>query len=297
MTIAFLGLGNMGSGMAHRLIQAGRSLRVWNRSPKKAEAFTNAGAIACSSPSSAIDGAEVVISSLMDDASIREVFGAPGEGKSVIAKMVPGAIHLCTTTISPGCADWLADEHQKHGSRYVSGPVLGRPDAAASGTLLEFLAGDGSAIEELKPVCEAFANTLVPMSGPASVANYQKLCANLFIISLVEVMAECYTFAEKSGASPEIAAQIFDRSFAHPGLKAYARRLLERNTDGSGGFSMRGGLKDVRLMLDAANQVGCPLDLAQLIEGKMAECVEHGFADADWSAVQQVTRARAGLAQ
>lgn len=289
MNIAFLGLGNMGSGMAHCVLRAGHPLRVWNRSPGRMVPLERAGATACASPSEAVEGVELVISSLMDDASVRSVFG------ELFAKMAPNAIHLCVTTISPTCADWLAEQHPAHGSRYVSGPVVGRPDAAASGNLLQFLSGDASAIEEVQPICKAFAVMLVPISGPASVANKQKLCVNFFIVSLIEVMAECLTFAEKSGASREIMTQFFERSFAHPGLKGYARRMMDRNIDGAGGFSMRGGLKDVSLMLDAANRVECPLDLAALIQGKMQDSIARGLADADWSAIQEATRARAGL--
>ncbi|MGA2649772.1 MAG: NAD(P)-dependent oxidoreductase [Terracidiphilus sp.] len=293
MNIAFLGLGNMGSGMAHCLLRTGHSLRVWNRSPEKMVPFSEAGAIASRAPAEAVAGVSLVISSLMDDASIRSVFsGADG----VFAHMVPNAIHLCTTTISPSCADWLAAEHSAHGTRYVSGPVLGRPDAAASGTLLQLLAGDPSAIEEVHTACRAFANLLIPMPGPASVANHQKLCFNFFIVSLVEVFGECYIFAEKTGASPEIMAQFFQRVFAHPGLQGYARRMKERDTRGEGGFSMRGGLKDVRLMLDDAGTVGCPLEIAQLVEEKMQACIVQGLAGEDWSAIQRVTRTRAGLA-
>ncbi len=292
MNIAFIGLGNMGTGIAHCLVRAGHSLQVWNRTPEKAAAFATVGAVVSNSPAEAVEGAPLVISSLMDDASIRSVFGGPD---GVIRKMSPRAIHLCVTTISPTCADWLAEEHRAHASRYVSGPVVRLPDAAAAGTLTEFLSGDASAVEELKPVCAAFANNVVSIPGPASVANRQKLCVNFFIVSQIEVMAECLTFAEKTGASPEIMAGFFDRCFAHPGLKGYAKRLLEHSVDGAGGFSMRGGLKDVGLMLDAAKAADCPLDLATIVQDKMEECMKLGLKDADWSAIQQVTRARAGL--
>lgn len=292
MEIAFLGLGNMGAGMAHCLLRAGCRLRVWNRSAGKMTPFAEAGAAACGSPAEAVAGVPMVFSSLMDDASVHEVFGGDA---GVIARMAPNAIHVCLTTISPVCADWLAAEHAALGSRYVSGPVLGRPDAAASGTLLQLLAGDASAIAEVEPVCRSFANMVVPMTGPASVANSQKLCFNFFIASLVEVFAECYTFAEKTGASPAMMAQFFERVFAHPGMQGYAARMKDRVIDGEGGFSLRGGLKDVRLMLDAARRVGCPLDIAVVVEEKLAECLEQGLGDADWSVVQRVTRARAGL--
>jgi 3-hydroxyisobutyrate dehydrogenase-like beta-hydroxyacid dehydrogenase len=109
-------------------------------------AFEATGAKACSSPGLAVQDVPLVISSLMDDASVRAV------ANEIFAKMAPNAIHLCVTTISPTCADWLAEEHPKHGSRYVSGPVIGRPDAAAQGTLVELLAGDAGAIEEVRPV-------------------------------------------------------------------------------------------------------------------------------------------------
>lgn len=292
MNIAFLGLGNMGTGIAHCLLRAGHSLRVWNRTEAKTKSLVDAGAIACATPVEAIAGVPLVISSLMDDQSVQTVFDGPN---GVIRNMTPNAIHLCTMTISPHCADWLAQEHKTQGSRYVSGPVVGRPDAAAAGTLLEFLSGDASAIEELKPVCAAFANNLMPIPGAASIANRQKLCVNFFIISQIEVMAECLTLAGKSGASPEIMAAFFDRCFAHPGLKGYAKRLFEKDVDGPGGFSMRGGLKDVGLMLDTAKAVECPLDLAAIIQEKMQACIAQGWQDADWAAILRVTRQRAGL--
>jgi len=292
MNVAFIGLGNMGSGMAHCLLRAGHNLRVWNRGIEKMAAFEAAGAVACGTPGEAVEGAPFVISTLMDDNAVRSVFGGTN---GLIARMAPGTIHLCVSTISPQCADWLAEQHANHGSRYVSGPVVGRPDAAAAGTLLQFLAGDASAIEEVQPVCKAFANTLVPIPGPARIANYQKLCINFFIVSLVEVFAECYTFAEKSGASKEIMEQFFVRVFAHPGMQGYARRMKDRIIDGAGGFSMRGGLKDIGLMIDAARKVHCPLEIAAIVEDKMHECIARGLGDADWSAIQEVTRARAGL--
>jgi 3-hydroxyisobutyrate dehydrogenase-like beta-hydroxyacid dehydrogenase len=292
MNIAFLGLGNMGSGIAHCLLKAGHTLRVWNRTPDKMAPFAAAGAVTCNKPAEAARNSPLVISMLMDDKSIQSVFGG---ADGVIAHMAPNAIHCCATTISPECADWLAQQHGAHGSRYVSGPVLGRPDAAAAGTLLQFLAGDASGIEDLRPVCKAFANLFVPLPGPARAANLQKLCTNFFIVSLVEVFAECYTFAEKTGASTEVLAQFFQRSFAHPGLQGYARRMKEHNAEGQGGFSMRGGLKDVGLMLDAARNAGCPLEIASLVEGKMHTAIDSGLAEADWSAIQQITRTSAGL--
>jgi hypothetical protein len=109
-------------------------------------------------------------------------------------------------------------------------------------------------------------------------------------------MAECYTFAEKTGGSPQITASFFERAFAQPALRGYASRMAVRDIDGTGGFTMHGGLKDVSLMLNAAAEAGCPLDVATVIRGKMQECIARGLGEADWSAIQEATRARAGLA-
>ena len=292
MKTAFLGLGNMGSGMASRMLSAGHPLTVWNRTPEKAAPLVAQGAILAHTPEEAAAGADVVISCLMDDTAVRTMFDPAGR---VVTALNQGAVHLCVSTISPSCADWLAAAHAAHGTLYVSGPVVGRPDAVRAGTLMQFLAGDAAAIERVEPLCSAFVARSVRIPGPASHANKQKLCINFFIVSLIEAMAENYTFADKVGASREIMAGFFDATFAAPGLKGYAERLFERDAGGEGGFSMRGGLKDIGLILEEARRAGCPIELADVIEGKMREAIEQGMASMDWSAIQEISRRRAGL--
>jgi 3-hydroxyisobutyrate dehydrogenase-like beta-hydroxyacid dehydrogenase len=292
MTIAFLGLGNMGSGMASRLVAAGHPLIVWNRTEAKAEALVRMGARLAKAPEAAVAEADIVMTSLMDDASIRSMFDVSGK---VFAALRPGATHLGLTTISPGCAEWLESTHKERGVFYVSGPVLGRPDAAEAGKLVEFLSGNREAIERLEPICRAFAERLIPIPGPVSTANKQKLCVNFFLASVIEAMSEGYTLADKLGASRQLMAGIFDQMFAQPGLKQYAARLFQRNTDGREGFAMTAGAKDIGLVLDAAREVGCPLELGEIIQVKMREALAQGMANMDWSAIQEISRRRAGL--
>jgi len=292
MKIAFLGLGNMGSGMAARLLAAGHTLVVWNRTPAKAEPLVSAGAELANAPEAAVAECEIVMTSLMDDGSIRKMFDVSGP---VFAALRPGATHLCVTTISPHCAEWLETTQKERGVFYVSGPVLGRPDAAKAGKLTQFLSGNPEAIERIEPICRAFAERLVLIPGPVSAANRQKLCANFYLIAFIEAMSEVYTLADKLGASRQIMAQIFDQTFAHPGLKKYAARLFERNTDGREGFAMTAGAKDVGLILDAAHEAHCPIELAEVIQAKIRDALEQGMSNADWSAIQEISRQRAGL--
>jgi 3-hydroxyisobutyrate dehydrogenase-like beta-hydroxyacid dehydrogenase len=292
MQIAFLGLGKMGSAIAARVLAAGYPLHVWNRSPGKAEPLAGLGAQAALSPAAAVAEADVVMTSLLDDASLTTLFDPSAP---VLAAMKPGAIHLCLTTISPGCADALAALHAAHGTAFVSGPVVGRPDAAAAGTLVVLLSGDGTSIAAVEPLCRAFAQRVVPIPGSAGAANKQKLCINFFAIASIEAMSECFTLVDKLGASRSFTAAFLAQAYALPALKGYVERLNTRDVDGSNGFTMAAGRKDIGLMLDAARDAGCPLELGEIIAAKMQAALDQGMATDDWSAIQEIGRQRAGL--
>ena len=293
MKIAFLGLGRMGSGMASRL--AGKdehSLTVWNRSPGKAKPLSELGASVAADPAGAVADADLVITSFLDDKSIDAVFH---DGAPALAAMKPNAIHLCVTTISPAYANRLQALHAAHGGRYVSGPVVGRPDAAARGELVQFIAGDASAFAEVESACQAFTTRIVPLPGPAGVANSQKLCINFFLAAQLEAMSECYTLADSLGASREALATFFQLAFAAQGLKGYADRMNKREDASANGFAMTTGLKDVRLIREAAASAKCPVEIADVIASKLEDGISKGMADRDWSAVQEIARERAGL--
>lgn len=293
MKVGFIGLGNMGSGVALNVQKAGFDLTVWNRTQSKMRSLLDSGAQGASSAAQAASDADVVITSLMDDASVRNLLtGDPG----VLAAMKPGAIHLCITTISPQFAAELKQLHEAHGTRYVSGPVVGRPDAAEEGSLVTLLAGHADAVEEVVPLCEAYCKKVIPLPAEPQAANVMKLALNYMAIASIEAMAEAYALVESNGMdtgllSNMLAAQVY----AHPALQMYAQKIAQRDFHGEAGFAMTGGLKDVRMMIEAAKGAGVDLDIARTIEGKMMEAVNRGMADKDWSAIYEITRMRAGL--
>src|ERR1700721_2074203 len=137
MKIAFIGLGNMGTGIAQCILKAGHDLIVWKRTATKTGPLVALGARAATTAREAAAAADVVMTSLMDDKSVLD---------GMLAGMRPDAVHACVTTISPECADELESLHRGHGSFYVSAPVAGRPDAAASGRLASFLGGSVKAV-------------------------------------------------------------------------------------------------------------------------------------------------------
>lgn len=292
MKVAFIGLGNMGASIAHCILRAGFDLTVWNRTASKMRPFVEQGARAADTAREAVSQADVVLTSLMDDRSILE--NLKGES-GILAGLRKGGVHVCVTTISPRCADELEQLHRQHGSLYVSGPVVGRPDSAASGTLTSFLAGPAPAIEATTQVCMAYSKQVVRVSDRPSVANCLKLCINYSVVSIIELLGETYTLAEKCGVPGEILRDFFLTAFAHPALRTYVNKLQARDFDGPAGFSMKGGLKDVRLMLATAEQAGAPLEIGEIVERKLQEALESGMQDRDWSAFSEITRQEAGL--
>ncbi len=293
MNVAFIGLGNMGAGIASCIQKAGYDLTVWNRTAAKAKPLLETGARGKASPREAAAEADVVITSLMDDKSVLETVRG---GDGILVGMKPGAIHLCVTTISPGCADELLALHEGYGSRYVSGPVVGRPDAAAEGQLMTFLAGDPRAVQAVTPVCRSYAKVVSEISDKPRIANCMKLCINFNAVAMLELIGETYVFAEKCGVPLERVRDFYQQAaFAHPAFKMYAEKIRARDFGGRGGFVMKGGLKDVQLMQETADSVGARLEICSIVARKLKLGIESGMGETDWSAFYEISRREASL--
>lgn len=292
MNITSFGVGNMGSSIALRLLAAGHQVTAWDHAVERIQTVAAAGARAAASPHDAVAGADLVVTSLLGDESVLTSVQGPD---GFLASMRRGAIHLCITTISSSCADTLAKVHATAGTRFVSGPVVGRPDTAASGQLVTYLAGDASAIAELADVLPAYTRRATSVGERAGLANAMKLSINYTAISLIELMGEVYTFAEKSGLDRHLLHDYFQEAFNSPAMKVYARKLRDHDTSGENGFAMITGLKDVKLMLAAAEDVGVDFAIGKVARRKLEKGIEAGLGASDWSAMTQITRAEAGL--
>ncbi len=293
MRIAFLGLGNMGVPMSACILNAKYDLTVWNRTPSKMQPLIGQGAKGAATAREAASGADIVITGLMDDPS---VLGLVQGGDGILQSMKPGAIHLCISTISPRCAETLEKVHEARGTGYVSGPVVGRPDAAAAAKLTTYLAGKPPAIDVVLPVCRTYASQVTVLAERPGAANCMKLAINYNIAAAVESIGEIYVFAEKCGLPLEhLRDFLVQQWFSHPAGKLYAQKMCARDFAGRGGFVMNGGLKDVRLAMSAATDVGAKLEIGPIVERKLAKGVKEGMGEVDWSAFYEITRREAGL--
>lgn len=290
-SVGFIGLGRMGSGMARNILKAGFQLTVYNRTAAKTQPLVDAGAVPASSPREAAASADVVLTSLMDDQSVLDT--VTGE-KGVVAGLRPGGIHIDTTTVSPRHAAQIAELHAAHGTHYVAAPVVGRPDVAEAGQLRTFVAGDPAVIAKCDPLLHAYCQMVVNVGEKHQVANSLKLAVNYMVVSLIELMGEVYAFGEKSGIDPQHLKLLMATMFPQPQLQEYAERILARDFD-EVGFDLVSGLKDVRLMLEASEEVAVPLSFAGVLREKFIAAIANGFQSKDWSAVTEVTRMSAGL--
>ncbi len=287
LTIACIGLGRMGQGIAKNIQSSGCRFVVYNRTPEKIEPFVATGAKSARNAREAVLEADIVVTSLMDDESVlTTLLGDDG----MLAGMRPGAIHIGTSTISPGASGRIAKLHQERGSHYLAAPVLGRPGAAAAGKLITFVSGEADIVDRARPVLELYTHIITVLGDDPSAAPSMKLVANFFGASLLEAVGEAFAFAEQRGVLQPMAALL--KGFLPP-MEEYIDRIAQRKYD-EPGFTLDAGFKDVRLMLDAAGEVQVPLPLASLIRDKCLAAQAHGLSQQDWCSFTEMARPHRG---
>jgi 3-hydroxyisobutyrate dehydrogenase-like beta-hydroxyacid dehydrogenase len=287
LAIACIGLGRMGAGIAKNIQASGCRFVVYNRTREKMQPFVAAGAMPAGTAREAASSADMVITSLMDDQSM---FDTMLGDNGMLAGMRPGAIHISTSTISPGCSTRCADLHSGHGSHYLAAPVGGRPEAAAAGKLFTFVAGEPEIIERARPVLEAYTQHIIVLGRDPAGAASIKLAANFFAASLLEAMGQAFAFAEKRGVLAPMTSML--KGFL-PMMEEYVNRIASRNYK-QPGFTLDAGLKDVGLMLSAAGEVHVPLPFASVIRDKCLAAQALGLNDEDWCSFTEISRLNAG---
>lgn len=292
-TIGFIGLGSMGLPIATNLLAAGYSLKVYNRTPEKAQPLVEQGAEVVNHPSEVVEPGRIVISMLANDAALEAVvLGKNG----MLSGSTSDSIHLSMSTISPATARKLAAHHHQQGSEYVAAPVFGRPDAAATRKLWIALSGKATAQERVKPVLEQLGQGIFSFGEDVAAANVVKLTGNFLIISAIEAMAEAFTLAEKNGIDRTELAHLFGQTlFACPIYQNYGRMVAQQQYEPAG-FKLSLGLKDVSLVLQTAQASQMPLPLASLLHDRLMAMVADGKGEIDWTGLALKTSQDAGLA-
>lgn len=288
MDIGFIGLGQMGAGIARNLLRAGHRLTVWNRGREKAEALVAEGAVRANSPAEAAGG-EVVMTMLADDAAVEAVtFGAngilAGEGRP---------IHVSLSTISPALAARLADAHGA--DRFVSAPVFGRPEAAAAAKLFVVAAAPEGALGACRPLFEAIGQRTFAVGPEPAAANLVKLCGNFLIMAAVESMGEAIALARAGGVDGQTLLDILTGTlFDAPIYRNYGALIVGERYRPAG-FAAPLGLKDMTLAQGAASGHGVPMPVLSVVRDRLLATIAREGADIDWSGIARIAAADAGL--
>jgi len=292
MNIAFLGLGNMGTPMARNLLRAGHDVTVWNRTSSRADELRADGAKVADSIATAAHGADVAITMLADDNAVSAaVLGGGGVAESLAL----GSIHVSMSTISVALSQQVAAEHRKRGQHYLTAPVFGRPEAAAAGKLFIAAAGNAPALERCRPIFDAIGQRTFVIGPKPEMANVVKLTGNFLIASVIESLGEAVALARKYGIDPhEYVEFLTSTLFAAPVYKTYGGIIADQRYQPAG-FKMRLGLKDVRLVLAAAEAVDAPMPIASLVHDNVLAAIGRGMEDYDWSATAKLAAENAGL--
>ncbi len=289
--VGFIGLGNMGSAMAARLLEAGFDVTVYNRSPGKAEALAARGATVAATVAQACAG-DVVITMLANDDALDAV--VTGEG-GVLAALRDGATHVSSSTISAALSKRLTAAHGAAGQQFMTATVLGRPEAAAAGKLFVLAAGPAEVVDPLMPILDALGQRTFRVSEVAEVGNVVKLSANFLLANVIESLGEAVALVSKAGVDRRDYIDIITSTlFSAPAYETYGG-LIAREEFEPAGFAARLGIKDIRLVLAAAEELQVPLPIASLLRDRFLTLLATGGGDLDWSAISTLSQRDAGL--
>ncbi|HEX7727978.1 MAG TPA: NAD(P)-dependent oxidoreductase [Terracidiphilus sp.] len=278
MKIGFLGLGAMGTAMAHRLIAAGHELAVWNRTEGKTEPLLREGAIAAGTPAEAELGADAVVTMLFDDDAYEQVLFGPN---GLMDALEPGGLHIACSTISVALSERLMEEHARRGIDFVAAPVFGRPNVAAEGRLWITAAGTEKAIERARPVLEPLARGISIVGTEPKQANALKVGGNFMISVMIESLAEASVFAKAHGIEPaQFLETVNSALFQSPFYAAYSKVMLE--PPAKPGATVELGTKDLRLLREAAGPL--KLRFAEQLKQVFDDARAAGDGGADWAA-------------
>jgi len=295
MKIGLVGLGPMGLAIGKRLLGefAGQdhSVTVFNRSADKTAPLVEAGARLAQTPAKAAAG-DIVLSIVADDDAVAAVTLADD---GILPGLKRTAIHVGMSTITVDMAERLTAAHEAAGKRYVSAPVMGRPQAAEAGQISIAAAGAPANIEDARVVFDVLARQSFVLGERPVQANLVKLGINHLIHSMVEGMGEYFALTEKGGVAAAVARDVLVGAFNAPIYQRFSTLLLDRKF-ARGAASAKLALKDNRAIVAAAEKYGAPLPFASIVHDRLVALIAQADEEIDYAAISRLARRDAGLA-
>ena len=289
-TIAYLGLGTMGSGMASNLLKAGYELTVWNRDREKCEPFARKGAHVADAPADTVSDVDLVMYCLSNDQAVEEVvFGAKG----ILSGINEGQIAMDMSTVLPAMSLREQEAYTKHGVDFIDAPVFGSKQESANAKLWIMAAGNKAIYEKVKPVLEHLGQT-VHYFGKNGNATAMKLVGNLIVALEMEALAEGLVLAQKAGLELNTVMKVVKvADFRSPLLVSNGQNILKR--DFSTSFALKLMLKDASLIEKFAESLQSPTPALRVVQKNLESAVALGFGKENASAVIKALEKEAGV--
>jgi 3-hydroxyisobutyrate dehydrogenase-like beta-hydroxyacid dehydrogenase len=245
--LGFIGIGGMGSRMAARLLAAGYGLTIYNRNRERTRALEKQGAKVAAEPGELAAHADIILSSLADDAAVEKVMLSPS---GALAGARPGTVFIEMSTVSPSLSRRMHDLARAKGVLVLDAPVSGTTTVAENGQLVTFVGGDKAVYDRCVPVLQVLARETCYM-GPAGSGAAMKLCANTLLGLGMQALAEAVAFGLKSGLQRERLLEVLGATaVVSPSQKSKLENVRDETYPPA--FPLRLMFKDYRLILDTA---------------------------------------------
>lgn len=292
LAVGLIGLGNMGTAFAERLLDAGYELVVMNRTPGKSATLEARGATVAPTYVDLAERVDVVLTSLADDEALEAV------AAGILGAARPGTVLVDTSTVSLAASARVASHAEAASVPYLRAPVSGNPTVVRAGTLSFVVSGPPETLERVEAVIRAIGPT-VYLVGEREEARIVKLAINLMIGGLAQLMAEALVLGEASGVSRAALLEVMGGSAAGAPFVKYKTDALLRD-DYSATFTTALMGKDIDLILDAAGDAGVALPVTTEMRTIIRAAIEAGYADDDFMALfpflRSASRAHAAAA-
>ena len=292
MNIGFIGLGNMGGGMAANVLRAGHDLTVHDLRREAATPLLENGASWADTPAEVAAASDVVLTSLPGP---REVEAIALGDSGVLEGSTSGKVYIDLSTSSPTLIRSIAEDFAAKGVSVLDAPVSGGPVGARTGRLAVMVGGDREVYNRVKPALDAIGDK-VSYIGPVGSGSIAKLMHNCIGYGLQTIVAECLTLGVKAGVDPEPLFEAISNGSVGRGssfANTYPNTFLAGNFDPPS-FALRLAHKDVSLALELAREYGVPMSVGNIAHQELTSALNRGWADLDSRVAMKLQEERAG---
>jgi len=290
-TLGYIGLGDMGSRMVKRLLEAGHMVIGWNRTRSKGDWLVEIGMQWGESPRAVAQAADIIFTMVTNTKAVRAV--TQGED-GIMAGLSPGKIYIDMSTMSPHYSRELAEQAAETGAKMLDAPVSGSIVTLESGKLSIMVGGDKAAYEKVVPVLQAIGPTVHHVGGNG-LAVGMKIATNLGLAVQMLAFSEAVLLAEKSGIPRELAVEVLTHSVIASPMVKYRGPFVLEHPEGKSWFDCQMMQKDMLLALEMGRELDVPLPTTAATNEFLTAGRAMGVGDYDFAIVFDVLAKMAGI--